>query len=457
MMRKGVILLAKKVNEAKLGLLTGQRNYRALRAALAELNDIDVAHFLEDLPEEQQPLVFRTLEKDQAMEVFAELEAETQQRIIERITDRELSALMEDLSVDDAVDMLEEMPATLVKRVLQNASPETRVLINQFLRYPENSAGSIMTAEFTDLRRTMTVEDAIKRIRRVGEDRETIYTCYVMDDQRHLDGVVTVKDLLLAQDGEKVEDLMEPDVISVQTTSDQEAAVRLMAEYGLISLPVVDRENRLVGIVTVDDAVDVLQEEATEDFEKMAAMVPSDKPYLKSGVLSLAKNRILWLLILMVSSMLTGAILGRYEAAFEVIPLLVTFIPMLTGTGGNAGSQSSAMVIRGMSLGEIHSRDLGAVLFKEVRVSLMVAVPLALVNYLRILIMYEDSAMVGLVVSLAMVCTVTLANSLGGILPILAKLLRIDPALMAAPLITTIVDACSLLIYFGIAVSLLPL
>ena len=449
--------MATRRDEVRLGVLAGQRNYRALREALAEMNEVDVAFFIEDLPEEQQPLVFRTLAKDQAMDVFAELEAETQQRIVERITDRELSALMEDLAVDDAVDMLEEMPAMLVKRVLQNASTETRAQINEFLRYPENSAGSIMTAEFTDLRKTMTVEDAIKRIRRTGEDRETIYTCYVMDDERHLEGVVSVKDLLLAGDNTLVGEMMEPDFISVHTTSDQEEAVQLMAKYGLISLPVVDAENRLVGIVTVDDAVEIIQEEATEDFEKMAAMAPSDKPYLKTGVFSLSRNRIVWLLFLMVSSMITGAILGRFEAAFEVIPMLVTFIPMLTDTGGNAGSQASTMVIRGMALGEIEQRDFGAVIFKELRVSLMVGLPLAAVNYLRILLMYPGSAAVGLVVSLAMVCTVTLANTAGGVLPMLAKAVKLDPALMAAPLIATIVDGCSLLIYFGIAVTLLPI
>ncbi len=441
----------------RLGVLAGQKNYRALRAALAEMNEVDVAGFLEDLPEEQRPLVFRTLEKDQAMDVFAELETDTQQHIIERITDRELADLMEELAVDDAVDMLEEMPAMLVKRVLQTATPEMRALINEFLRYPENSAGSIMTAEFTDLRKKMTVEDAIKRLRRTGEDRETIYTCYVMDDARHLEGVVTVKDLLLAHDNDLVSDLMEPDVISVHTTSDREEAVQLMAKYGFISLPVVDAENRLVGIVTVDDAVEIIQEEATEDFEKMAAMAPSDRPYLKTGVLTLSRNRIFWLLFLMVSSMITGAILGKFEAAFEVIPILVTFIPMLTDTGGNAGSQASTMVIRGIALGEIVPRDFGAVVFKELRVSLMVGLPLAALNFLRILITYPGFGMEGLVVSLAMVCTVVLANTAGGVLPMLARLVRIDPAIMAAPLIATLVDGCSLLIYFTIAVNLLPL
>ncbi len=449
--------MASRMNEVRLGVLAGQKNYRSLRAALAEMNEVDVAGFIENLPEEQQPLVFRTLEKDQAMDVFAELDTDTQQLIIERITDRELALLMEELAVDDAVDMLEEMPAMLVKRVLQNASPEMRNTINEFLRYPENSAGSIMTAEFTDLRRTMTVEDAIKRIRRTGEDRETIYTCYVMDDARHLEGVVTVKDLLLAHDTDLVEEVMEPEVIAVHTTSGREEAVQLLAKYGFISLPVVDTENRLVGIVTVDDAVDIIQEEATEDFEKMAAMAPSDKPYLKTGVLSLSRNRVFWLLFLMVSSMITGAILGKFEAAFEAIPILVTFIPMLTDTGGNAGSQASTMVIRGIALGEIAPRDFGAVVFKELRVSLMVGLPLAALNYLRILLMYPGSAMAGLVVSLAMVCTVVLANAAGGILPMLARAVKLDPALMAAPLIATLVDGCSLLIYFSIAVRLLPL
>ncbi len=445
-----------RVNEVQLGILVGQKNYRVLRALFSEMNDVDVATFIEDLPEEQQLLVFRTLEKDQAMDVFAELDSDTQLHIIERITDRELGELLEELAVDDTVDMLEEMPAKLVKRVLQNATRETRALINQFLRYPENSAGSIMTAEFTDLHKGMSIEDAIKRLRRIGEDRETIYTCYVMDEQRHLEGVVSVKDLLLAHDTQHVEEVMEAGTISVSTTDDQEEAVMLMTKYDLISLPVVDNERRLVGIVTVDDAVAVIREEATEDFEKMAAIVPVGRPYLKTGVLTLARNRVLWLLILMLGSMITGAILGRFEAVFAMIPLLVTFIPMLTGTGGNAGSQASTTVIRGMALGEIETRDLPVVLWKELCVSLLVGLPLALVNFLRILWFYNDSALEGLVVSLAMICTVWMANSLGAMLPMLAKCLKLDPALMAAPLISTLVDACSLLIYFGIALWLLP-
>ncbi|MGD9560417.1 MAG: magnesium transporter, partial [Oscillospiraceae bacterium] len=320
-----------------------------------------------------------------------------------------------------------------------------------------NSAGSIITAEFSDLRRDMTVGDANKRIRRTGEGRETIYTCYVIDETRRLDGVVTVKDLLLAGDSDMVADLMETDVISVFTGDDQEAAAQLMVKYSFIALPVVDTEMRLVGIVTVDDAVDVIQEEATEDFEKMAAMAPSEKPYLKTGVFSMAKNRFLWLLVLMVSGMVTGGILGGFEAAFTALPLLVTSIPMLTDTGGNAGSQSSTLVIRGMALGEIRPADWLRVVWKEARVSLLVGVPLALVNVARIALFNPGQAMVGVVVSLAMMATVLLANALGGVLPMVAKACRVDPAIMAAPLITTIVDACSLIIYFGIAMALLQL
>ncbi len=445
------------VNEVRLGVLAGQKNYRALRAALSEMQDVDVSQFIQNLPKEQALLTFRTLHKDQAMAVFAELEIETQQAIIEAFTDREMGVLLDELAVDDVVDMLEELPASLVKRVLRSAQPETRKLINQFLRYAEYSAGSIMTAEFTDLRADMTVADAIKRIRRTGQDRETIYTCYVIDDTRHLFGVVSVKDLFLSADTEIVQDIMRSDVISVNTASDQEQAVLLMSKYDFICLPVVDADGRLVGIVTVDDAVDVLQEEATEDFEKMAAMIPSEKPYLKTSVAALAKNRFVWLLVLMISGMITGSILGVFEDTFSVIPLLVTFIPMLNGTGGNAGSQSSTLVIRGMALGQLQATDAARVVWKELRVSVIVALPMAVLNFGRVLIFDPNAGMEALVISLAMVATVLMANVLGGILPIAAKSLRIDPAIMAAPLITTIVDALSLLIYFALAVALLGL
>ncbi len=446
-----------KNNEVRLGVLVGQKNYRELRNVLSEMNDADVARFIEDLPEESRMVVFRTLSKEQEMDVFAYLAPDTQQQIVKAASDREIADMMDELAVDDAVDMLEEMPAALVRQMLRNTSPETRAQINEFLRYPEHSAGSIMTAEFTELRGDMTVEDAIKRLRRIGENRETIYTCYVIDDTRHLQGVVTVKDLLLAFDTDTVEELMEPDVIYATTTEDREEVVRQMAKYDFISMPVVDAEKRLVGIVTVDDAVDVMQEEATEDFERMAAMAPSERPYLKTGVLMLARNRFLWLLVLMVSGIITGGILGRFELAFAAIPALITYMPMLMDTGGNAGSQSSTLVIRGMALGEIEMRDAAAVLLKELRVSLLVAVPLAAVNYLRIFITSREDAAVGLVVSTAMIFTVVMANTVGGMLPIIAKKLKIDPALMAAPLISTLVDAGSLLIYFALAVWLLHL
>ena len=440
-----------------LELLIDTRRFRALRDALAEMNEVDIAQFLGELEPEKAVLAFRTLPKEAASEVFSNLESEVQQVIIGSITDAELAAIVEDLYVDDAVDMLEELPANVVKRVLKNAKPDTRALINQFLKYPENSAGSIMTAEFTDLRAAMTVAQAIEHIRRTGEDRETIYTCYVIDASRKLEGVVTVKDLLLAPDGMQVRDVMSDDVISIGTLEDQEEVARLFNKYDFLSLPVVDHEDRRVGIITVDDAMDVMEQEATEDFEVMGAMHPSEKPYLKTGVVTLAKNRIVWLLVLMISGMVTGGILGRYEAAFAAMPILVTFIPMLTDTGGNAGSQSSTLIIRGIAVGDITGRDIPAVLWKELRVAALVGVALSAVNYLRLVLTYPGHEMVALTVALTMFCTVVMAKTIGGILPLVAKFFHADPAIMAAPLITTIVDALSLIIYFNIAVHLLPI
>ena len=438
---------------AALEALLKKRSFKALREALLELNEVDIAEFLGLLNGEEAVLAFRTLPKGVAADVFAELEPEMQQLIVAAATDAELAVIVEDLYVDDAVDMLEDMPANVVKRILKNATPEMRGLINQVLKYPEHSAGSIMTAEFTDLRPTMTVEQAIEHIRRTGEDRETVYTCYVVGPRRRLLGVVTVRSLLLARDSQLVSDVMEDGVISVATGTDQEEAVRLLQRYGFLSLPVVDAEGRLVGIVTVDDAVDVMEQEATEDFEKMAAMAPSEKPYLKTGVFSLARHRIVWLLVLMISGMITGGILGRYEAAIAAMPLLVTFIPMLTDTGGNAGSQSSTLVIRGLAVNEITLRDFPRVLWKELRVSLLVGVVLSAVNFVRLILTYPGSEMV----ALTMLCTVIVAKTIGGVLPLIAKACRMDPAIMASPLITTIVDAVSLVIYFAVAHRLLPL
>ena len=444
-------------NMEELLELADSRQFRKLKEVLKEFNEVDVAAFIEALDWEKTVVVFRMLPKEMASDVIACLEVEKQKHIINSITDHELGTIVEDLFVDDVVDMLEELPASVVKRVLQNATPDTRKLINQFLNYPENSAGSIMTAEYVGLKKTMTVDQAFDYIRKHGVDKETIYTCYVMDATRKLEGVVTVKDLLMSPYEVAIGDIMDTHVIKAVTTEDQEEVADSFRKYGLLSLPVVDHEDRLVGIVTVDDVVDVMEQEATEDFEKMAAMIPSEKPYLKTSVFQLAKNRIMWLLVLMISSMVTGGILARYEAAFAVIPLLVTFIPMLTDTGGNAGSQSSTMIIRGMAVGEIGTKDIFRVVFKELKVAILVGLILGLVNYVRLILLYPGQEMLCLTVMLSLMVTVILAKTIGGVLPIAAKVFHMDPAIMAAPLITTIVDAVSLIIYFQLACRLLEI
>ena len=422
-----------KFDQQELLALAEKKQFRKLKNLLVEENEVDVAAFLSELDEERAVAVFRMLPKALASDVFACLEVDRQEDIINGITDKELGTIIDDLFVDDAVDMLEELPANVVRRVLKNTGSDTRQLINQFLNYPENSAGSIMTAEYIGLKKSMTVEQAFRYIRAHAVDTETIYTCYVTDATRTLEGVVTVKDLLLNPYEAKIEDLMDTHIIMATTTDDREAVVASFNKYDLLSLPVVDKENRLVGIVTVDDAVDVMEQEATEDFQKMSAMLPSEKPYLKTGVFTLAKNRIPWLLILMVSSMLTGGILARYEAAFAAIPLLVTFIPMLTDTGGNAGSQSSTMIIRGMAVGEISPRDIFKVIWKELRVGFIVGLVLAAVNFVRLMIMYPGNALICFVIVASVFVTVLLAKTIGCVLPIVAKVLRLDPAIMAAP------------------------
>lgn len=432
-----------------------QKHFRELKKILTEMNEVDVAAFIEELNSEKTVMVFRTLPKEQAADVFAYLPIEKQEHIINSITDSELQYIIEDLFADDVVDMLEELPAMVVKRVLKNATPATRDLINQFLNYAENSAGSIMTAEYIGLKKNMTVQQAFSYIRKNGVDKETIYTCYVTDNKRKLEGVVTVKDLLMNSYETLIDDIMDDHVIKVATTEDQETVAETFHKYDLLSLPVVDNENRLVGIVTVDDAVDVMQQEATEDIEIMAAMRPSEKPYLKESVFNLAKNRIVWLMVLMFSSMLTGGILARYEAAFATIPLLVTFIPMLTGTGGNAGSQSSALIIRGLTTGEVGPGDILKVIWKEIRVGMIVGAILGLVNFLRLVITYPGNTMICLTVVLSLFFTVIMAKTIGCILPIIAHKCKVDPAIMAAPLISTIVDSCSMILYFQIARRLL--
>ena len=446
-----------KMNMERLVQLAEEKQYRQLKEALLEFPAVDVAAFMEELDSERTVIVFRMLPKDLAMDVFAELPVENQQHIINSITDQELSEIMEELYVDDAVDMVEELPAAVVRRVLKSTTPDTRKLINQFLNYPENSAGSIMTAEYVGLKKTMTVEECFAYIRKHAVDSETIYTCYVMDEGRHLDGVVTVKDLLMNPYETKVGDIMDTHVIKAYTTEDQEQVADTMNKYDLLSLPVVDSEERLVGIVTVDDVMDVMEEEATEDFEKMAAMLPSEKPYLKTGVFQLAKNRIPWLLILMLSSTITGGILLKYENAFAAVPLLVSFVPMLMDTGGNCGSQSSTMIIRGMAVGEIAVTDILRVVWKEVRVGVLVGVVLSLVNFIRLMLQYPGNTMICLTVVLSLFCTVVAAKTIGCVLPIAAKTLKMDPAIMASPLITTIVDAVSLMVYFDLACRLLDM
>ena len=418
------------------------------------MQEIDIASFIESLPVEQALIVFRTLDKDVAAEIFANLANEQQENLIGAITDEEIQHLMKGLMIDDAVDMLGELPANLVNRILRHTSPKARTLINQFLLYPEFCAGSIMTAEFVQLKKELTVKQAIDHIRRVGEDKETIYTCYVTTQNRKLEGIITVRTLLLSDDDKVIENLMDPDFISVTTTDDQELVADLFRRYDLLSIPVVDHENRLVGIITVDDIIDVIEEENTEDFQKMSAMLPSDRPYLKTGVFALAKNRIAWLMILLISGMITGSILARFEDAFLILPILVSFIPMLTDTGGNAGSQSSTLIIRGMAVNEISIKDMAQVLWKEVRVALIVGFVLSFFTALRVYLT-GSSIMIALTVGIALYATVLMAKTIGGILPMLAKMVNMDPAIMAAPLITTIVDAFSLLLYFSIAKQLL--
>lgn len=435
--------------------LAAQKKYRQLKENLTEMNEVDIASFIEELDSEKTVVVFRTLPKSLASDVFACLEVEKQQHIITSITDYELRSIIDDLYVDDAVDMLEELPATIVRRVLQNSSADTRKLINEFLKYPENSAGSVMTAEYVGLKKNMTVEEAFAYIRKYGVDKETIYTCYVMDEKRHLEGVVTVKDLLMNPYETLLGDIMDENVLMAYTTEDQEKVVETFNEYDLLSLPVVDAENRLVGIITVDDVMDVMEQEATEDFEKMAAMLPSEKPYLKTSVFRLAFNRIPWLTILMLSSMITGGILSKYEEAFAAVPLLVTFMPMLMGTGGNSGSQASTMIIRGMSVGEVEPSDILKVMWKELRVGMICGLVLALINYFRLILQYPGNNLICLTVVISIFFTVILAKTIGCVLPIVAKVIHLDPAIMAAPMITTIVDTCSMMIYFQLACQLL--
>ena len=435
--------------------LLENKEYTRLRQSLSELNDADIADVMDELSNEDMLKVFRILPKDLAADVFAYLEVDSQQFIITSLSDADAANIINNLWADDAVDLLEEMPANIVKKLLKNASPDVRRDINQLLRYPEDSAGSIMTVEYMDLKENLTVNQAIERIRKVGVDSETINICYVLDAQRKLLGTVALRYLLLSDGDELIGDIMHENVISIHTLMDQEEVARQFQKYDFIAMPVVDNEERLVGIITVDDIVDILQEETTEDIEKMAAIVPSDKPYMKTSVWETFKKRIPWLLLLMVSATFTGAIISSFEEALSVYAALIAFIPMLMDTGGNAGGQASVTIIRGLSLGEIEYKDVPRVAWKEIRVAVLCGVALAGANFLKLMLFDRVGLLVAAVVCLTLVVSVLLAMLVGCLLPVAAKKIGFDPAVMASPFITTIVDALSLLVYFRFATVLL--
>jgi len=448
--------------QEKVEELLRSKKYAELRDLLLPMEPADIADLLEECGEESMPLLYRLLPKELAAEVFVELEADSQEMLINGFSNNELKEVLDELYLDDVADIVEEMPATVVIRILDKATPEMRKSINELLKYPEDSAGSIMNMEFLSLKKDMTVEDAFKRIRRVGGDMETINTLYVTDPTRRLLGVLSVRDLLLAESDDLIEDIMDTNVVSVTTTDDKEDVAQAMSKYDYLSMPVVDREGRLVGIVTVDDAMDVMEEEATEDIEKMAAITPTDKPYLKTSVLDTFKARIPWLLLLMVSATFTGLIITNFEASLAVVPVLTAYIPMLMDTGGNCGSQASVTVIRALSLDEVEFSDIFSVIWKELRVALLCGAVLAVANFAKMMLVDRMllgntslEPLVAAIVCLTLVCAVAVAKFVGCTLPLLAKKVGLDPAVMASPFITTIVDALSLLIYFQFAKNLL--
>jgi len=445
------------MNERALILLV-ERKFTELRELLQEMNPPDIAILLEQFPHELLPVIFRLLPKELAADTFVEMDTDLQQSLIDAFTDLELKEVIANLFVDDMVDLIEEMPANVVKRILQYSSNEKRRMINEVLNYSKDSAGSIMTTEYVDLKADLTVEDAFKRIKRTGLKKETIYTCYATDDNRKLCGVITAKDLLLAEPEDIVGDLMETNIIYATTTEDKEEAVAKIRKYDLLAIPVVDNELRLIGIITVDDAIDVMQEAAEADFARMAAIQPSEESYFKTSVLQHVRKRVVWLLILMLSATITGAIITHYEEAFATIPVLVAFIPMLMDTGGNCGSQASTTIIRGMALDEIHMKDFLKVLSKEFFIGILIGLILAIVNSVRVFIMYrsyEQSVRLMLVTGITLICATVIAKLLGCILPMLAKKLKMDPAIMASPVLTTICDAFVIFIFFNVALLIM--
>ena len=435
--------------------LLEKRDFKTLKNTLEIMNAVDIALLLSNLEDKERAFAFRLIPKDKAADVFSNMSNPIQSYLVKIFTEKELRELLDNLYMDDTVDLLEELPANLVTRILHTVSSDKRDLINQLLKFPENSAGSIMTTEYVSLKKTMTIKETMKHIKEVGIHKETIYTCYVLENRR-LIGIVSAKDLMTLDDNTFIQDIMETEIISVGTHTDQEETARLFSKYDLLALPVVDLDNRMVGIITVDDAMDVMVDEATEDISIMGAVNPSEKTYFETSVFSHAKNRFLWLLILMLSSTITGTIITQYENAFAAIPLLVSFIPMLMDTGGNCGSQSSTLIIRGLALNEIRFRDIFKVIFKEFRIALIVSVVLAFANGLRIFLVYHDMKL-AVVIGLSLIATVILSKLIGCVLPLAAKKVHLDPAIMAAPLITTLVDTCSIIIYFSIATQVFHL
>lgn len=432
------------------------RNFTELRKELSNMNPVDIAEMLRELEIDEQLLVFRLLKKDEAADVFSEMSGDEQKELINGFTDQELSVILDEMDEDDLADMVEEMPAGVVERVLARTSPEMRNAVNQLLQYKEDSAGAIMTTEFIALKETMSVKEAFDYIRAVADEREDVYTCYITSGARMLEGVVTVKEMLLSGLDEQIGTLMNRNVIHVSTTTDQEEAARLFDKYNLTALPVVDNEGRLVGMITVDDAIDTMREETSEDFEKMAALNPKEEDYFHTSIMEHVRNRLPWLLILMFSSIATGLVIEKYELAFQAMPALVALMPMLSDTGGNAGSQTSTLIIRGMALGEIRLSDFLKVVFKESRIALICGMVLGIANGLRIFIQYHNIVLAS-IIAITLVLTVIVSKLCGAIMPMLAKKLGMDPAIMASPLLTTVVDVCSVFIYFNIATILMGL
>ena len=436
--------------------LLNNKKFAELRTALSKIKPQDIAILFNDLETEQMIVLFRILPKDKAVDTFAEMEPDLQEELIKALTDKELKEVVNELFTDDTVDLIEEMPSNVVKRILKSITPDDRKVINEFLNYPEDSAGSIMTNEFVDLKENMTVEEAFDKIRRVGEDKENIYNCYVLTESRELIGRTTVRDMIFAKKEAKIKDIMMTGIITANTLEDQETVAQRMKKYSLTVLPVVDKENRLVGIVTIDDAVFILEEEDTEDFQKMAAISPNEDSYFKTPVFKHVRNRLIWLLVLMVSAMITGEIITNYESAFAAVPILVAFIPLLMDTGGNCGAQASTLIIRGLAVDEIKTKDLFKAMWKELRVAITVGIILAVVTSAFVLIVYKEASL-AITIAITMIIVVVLAKLLGCLLPMGAKKLKLDPAIMASPLITTIVDTCSVFIYFNIATLIMNL